>query len=152
GALAAPRRLETEGTSGRRCGGTADRRCSRASDRGRCIFRALMPRRRRRRRWRRTRRTRSAARSRTCYNPPLMSRLTFQDLILNLQNFWAGRGGMTEPPLDLEAGAATMHPATFLRVPGPEPFNVGYVHPSRRFVDGRYGDNPFRLGKHYQFQ
>src|SRR5436309_14627789 len=81
-----------------------------------------------------------------------MSRLTFQDLILRLQNFWAERGCMIEQPLDIEVGAGTMHPATFLRVLGPEPWNVAYVQPSRRPADGRYGDNPFRLGKHYQFQ
>lgn len=81
-----------------------------------------------------------------------MSRVTFQSLILRLQSFWAERGCMIETPLDLEVGAGTMHPATFLRVLGPEPWNVGYVQPSRRPADGRYGDNPFRLGKHYQFQ
>jgi glycyl-tRNA synthetase alpha chain len=81
-----------------------------------------------------------------------MARLTFQDLILRLQTFWAGHGCMIETPLDLEVGAGTMHPSTFLRVLGPEPWNVGYVQPSRRPADGRYGDNPFRLGKHYQFQ
>jgi glycyl-tRNA synthetase alpha chain len=81
-----------------------------------------------------------------------MARLTFQDLILRLQNFWAERGCMIEQPLDLEVGAGTMHPATFLRVLGPEPWNVAYVQPSRRPADGRYGDNPFRLAKHYQFQ
>src|SRR5438045_8912249 len=81
-----------------------------------------------------------------------MARLSFQDLILRLQNFWAERGCMIETPLDLEVGAGTMHPATFLRVLGPEPWNVGYVQPSRRPADGRYGDNPFRLGKHYQFE
>src|SRR5258707_11393876 len=81
-----------------------------------------------------------------------MARLSFQDLILKLQNFWAQRGCMIEAPLDLEVGAGTMHPATFLRVLGPEPWKVGYVQPSRRPADGRYGDNPFRLGKHYQFQ
>src|SRR5512142_2361589 len=81
-----------------------------------------------------------------------MSRVTFQSLILTLQNFWAEHGCMIETPLDLEVGAGTMHPATFLRVLGPEPWNVGYVQPSRRPADGRYGDNPFRLGKHYQFQ
>src|SRR5947207_10140119 len=81
-----------------------------------------------------------------------MSRITFQSLILKLQSFWAERGCMIETPLDLEVGAGTMHPATFLRVLGPEPWNVGYVQPSRRPADGRYGDNPFRLGKHYQFQ
>ena len=81
-----------------------------------------------------------------------MPRMTFQALILTLQNFWAERGCMIETPLDLEVGAGTMHPATFLRVLGPEPWNVAYVQPSRRPADGRYGDNPFRLGKHYQFQ
>ncbi len=81
-----------------------------------------------------------------------MSRITFQDLILRLQNFWAERGCMIEMPIDVEVGAGTMHPATFLRVLGPEPWNVAYVQPSRRPADGRYGDNPFRLGKHYQFQ
>jgi glycyl-tRNA synthetase alpha chain len=81
-----------------------------------------------------------------------MARLSFQDLILRLQNFWADRGCLLETPLDHEVGAGTMHPATFLRVLGPEPWNVGYVQPSRRPADGRYGDNPFRLGKHYQFQ
>jgi glycyl-tRNA synthetase alpha chain len=81
-----------------------------------------------------------------------MSRVTFQSLILALQNFWAQRGCLLETPLDLEVGAGTMHPATYLRVLGPEPWNVAYVQPSRRPADGRYGDNPFRLGKHYQFQ
>lgn len=81
-----------------------------------------------------------------------MPRLSFQDLILRLQTFWAEHGCLVEAPLDLEVGAGTMHPATFLRVLGPEPWNVGYVQPSRRPADGRYGDNPFRLGKHYQFQ
>ena len=73
-------------------------------------------------------------------------------MILALQRFWAERGCMIETPLDIEVGAGTMHPATFLRVLGPEPWNVAYVQPSRRPADGRYGDNPFRLGKHYQFQ
>jgi len=81
-----------------------------------------------------------------------MARITFQGLILALQNFWAERGCMIEMSLDIEVGAGTMHPATFLRVLGPEPWNVAYVQPSRRPADGRYGDNPFRLGKHYQFQ
>jgi glycyl-tRNA synthetase alpha chain len=81
-----------------------------------------------------------------------MSRVTFQSLIMKLQNYWAERGCMIDTPLDLEVGAGTMHPATFLRVLGPEPWNIGYVQPSRRPADGRYGDNPFRLGKHYQFQ
>jgi glycyl-tRNA synthetase alpha chain len=81
-----------------------------------------------------------------------MEQLTFQKLILSLQNFWAEKGCIIECPLDLEVGAGTMHPATFLRVLGPEPWKVGYVQPSRRPADGRYGDNPFRLYKHYQFQ
>jgi glycyl-tRNA synthetase alpha chain len=81
-----------------------------------------------------------------------MSRVSFQSLFLTLQKFWADRGCMIETPLDLEVGAGTMHPATFLRVLGPEPWNVAYVQPSRRPADGRYGENPFRLGKHYQFQ
>ena len=81
-----------------------------------------------------------------------MARIAFQDLILRLQKFWAERGCMIEMPLDIEVGAGTMHPATFLRVLGPEPWKVAYVQPSRRPADGRYGDNPFRLGKHYQFQ
>jgi len=75
-----------------------------------------------------------------------MSRVTFQSLILKLQNFWAERGCAIETPLDLEVGAGTMHPSTYLRVLGPEPWNVAYVQPSRRPADGRYGDNPFRLG------
>ncbi len=81
-----------------------------------------------------------------------MEQLTFQRLILSLQSFWAERGCIIESPLDVEVGAGTMHPATFLRVLGPEPWRVGYVQPSRRPADGRYGDNPFRLYKHYQFQ
>jgi len=81
-----------------------------------------------------------------------MSRLSFQSLILRLQSFWAERGCILEMPFDTEVGAGTMHPATFLHVLGPEPWNVAYVQPSRRPADGRYGENPFRLGKHYQFQ
>lgn len=81
-----------------------------------------------------------------------MSRLSFQSLISTLQTFWAERGCAIEYPMDLEVGAGTMHPATFLRVLGPEPWQVAYVQPSRRPADGRYGDNPFRLYKHYQLQ
>ena len=77
---------------------------------------------------------------------------SFQDLILDLSRFWAERGCVLQQPYDLEVGAGTMHPDTFLRVLGPEPWRVGYVQPSRRPADARYGDNPFRLGKHYQFQ
>jgi len=77
---------------------------------------------------------------------------SFQELILRLQTFWAERGCVVQQPYDLEVGAGTMHPDTFLRVLGPEPWNVAYVQPSRRPADARYGENPFRLGKHYQLQ
>jgi glycyl-tRNA synthetase alpha chain len=77
---------------------------------------------------------------------------SFQELILALSEFWSGAGCALEQPYDLEVGAGTMHPATFLRVLGPEPWRVAYVQPSRRPADARYGENPFRLGKHYQFQ
>jgi glycyl-tRNA synthetase alpha chain len=77
---------------------------------------------------------------------------TFQDLILRLSQFWASEGCVLQQPYDMEVGAGTMHPDTFLRVLGPEPWRVAYVQPSRRPADGRYGDNPFRLGKHHQFQ
>ncbi|MEE8139056.1 MAG: glycine--tRNA ligase subunit alpha [Thermoanaerobaculia bacterium] len=77
---------------------------------------------------------------------------SFQELILCLSQFWAERGCVLQQPYDLEVGAGTMHPDTFLRVLGPEPWNVAYVQPSRRPTDARYGENPFRLGKHYQFQ
>src|ERR1700719_5339008 len=78
--------------------------------------------------------------------------LTLQRLISELTSFWAEQGCLIEQPYDMPMGAGTMHPATFLRVLGPEPWRVAYVQPSRRPADGRYGDNPFRLGKHYQFQ
>lgn len=77
---------------------------------------------------------------------------SFQDLILSLSKFWADRGCVLHQPYDLEVGAGTLHPDTFLRVLGPEPWRVAYVQPSRRPADARYGDNPFRLGKHHQFQ
>jgi glycyl-tRNA synthetase alpha chain len=77
---------------------------------------------------------------------------TFQELILSLSRFWADQGCVIQQPYDLEVGAGTMHPDTFLRVLGPEPWRTAYVQPSRRPADGRYGDNPFRLGKHYQLQ
>ncbi len=77
---------------------------------------------------------------------------SLQDLILRLSEFWAAEGCVVQQPWDLEVGAGTMHPDTFLRVLGPEPWRVAYVQPSRRPADGRYGENPFRLGKHYQFQ
>ena len=78
--------------------------------------------------------------------------MTFQGLILKLSEFWASRGCALQQPLDVEVGAGTMHPETFLRVLGPAHWNVAYVQPSRRPADGRYGDNPFRLEKHFQFQ
>ena len=76
----------------------------------------------------------------------------FQDLILELQKYWAGRGCVVQQPYDMEVGAGTFHPATFLRVLGPEPWNTAYVQPSRRPTDGRYGENPNRLQHYYQFQ
>ena len=77
---------------------------------------------------------------------------SLQELILGLSDFWAEQGCVLQQPYDLEVGAGTMHPETFLRVLGPERWRVGYVQPSRRPADARYGENPFRLGKHYQFQ
>jgi len=76
----------------------------------------------------------------------------FQDLILTLQQHWAKLGCIIAQPYDLEVGAGTMAPATFLRALGPEPWNVAYVQPSRRPADGRFGENPNRLFKHHQFQ
>ncbi|MFQ5441120.1 MAG: glycine--tRNA ligase subunit alpha [Thermodesulfobacteriota bacterium] len=76
----------------------------------------------------------------------------FQDLILNLQKFWAELGCVIQQPYDMEKGAGTFHPATFLRVLGPEPWRAAYVEPSRRPTDGRYGENPNRLQHYYQFQ
>ncbi|MGE3955979.1 MAG: glycine--tRNA ligase subunit alpha [Vicinamibacterales bacterium] len=78
--------------------------------------------------------------------------MTFQGLILRLSEFWASRGCVLHQPLDLEVGAGTMHPETFLRVLGPEHWNVAYVQPSRRPADARFGENPNRLFKHHQFQ
>jgi len=78
--------------------------------------------------------------------------LTFQELILCLQTFWAEHGCVLQQPYDVEVGAGTMAPETFLRVLGPKPYRVGYVQPSRRPADGRYGENPNRLFKHMQYQ
>jgi len=78
--------------------------------------------------------------------------LTFQELILRLQTFWADRGCVLQQPYDVEVGAGTMAPETFLRVLGPKPYKVAYVQPSRRPADGRYGENPNRLFKHMQLQ
>ena len=77
---------------------------------------------------------------------------TFQGLILALQQFWANQGCVVLQPLDMEVGAGTFHPATFLRALGPETWNAAYVQPSRRPTDGRYGENPNRLQHYYQFQ
>jgi glycyl-tRNA synthetase alpha chain len=76
----------------------------------------------------------------------------FQDLILQLEKFWADRDCVLQQPYDVEVGAGTMHPETFLRVLGTEPYRVAYVQPSRRPADGRYGENPNRLYKHHQLQ
>jgi glycyl-tRNA synthetase alpha chain len=77
---------------------------------------------------------------------------TFQGLIFALQEYWSGHGCVILQPYDMEMGAGTFHPATFLRAVGPEPWNAAYVQASRRPTDGRYGDNPFRLQHYYQFQ
>ena len=83
---------------------------------------------------------------------PDASPLTFQELLFRLQKFWADRGCVLQQPYDVEVGAGTMSPETFLRVLGPKPYRVGYAQPSRRPADGRYGENPNRLFKHTQFQ
>ncbi len=77
---------------------------------------------------------------------------TFQGLILALQNYWSSHGCVLQQPFDMEVGAGTFHPATFLRAIGPEPWRAAYVQPSRRPTDGRYGENPNRLQHYYQFQ
>ncbi len=73
-------------------------------------------------------------------------------MILNLSHYWADQSCIIQQPYDTEVGAGTMHPETFLRVLGPEPYRVAYVQPSRRPADARYGENPFRLGRHLQLQ
>ena len=78
--------------------------------------------------------------------------MTFQELIFALENYWHTRGCVIQQPYDIEVGAGTFNPATFLRVLGPEPWNVAYVEPSRRPTDGRYGQNPNRLQHFYQYQ
>jgi len=85
---------------------------------------------------------------RTSASPPR----TFQDLIFALQRYWADQGCVILQPYDMEMGAGTFHTATFLRALGPEPWNAAYVQPSRRPTDGRYGENPFRVQRYYQFQ
>jgi glycyl-tRNA synthetase alpha chain len=78
--------------------------------------------------------------------------VNFQEIILKLQEYWGQQGCVIQQPYDLEKGAGTMNPATFLRALGPEPWKVAYVEPSRRPTDGRYGENPNRLQHYYQFQ
>jgi len=78
--------------------------------------------------------------------------LTFQEIVLKLEAFWQDQGCLVAFPYDIEKGAGTMNPATFLRVLGPEPWNIAYVEPSRRPTDGRYGENPNRLQHYYQYQ
>ncbi len=78
--------------------------------------------------------------------------MNFQEVILSLQKFWARKGCVLVQPYDIEVGAGTFHPATLLKVLGPEPWNAAYVQPSRRPTDGRYGENPNRLQHYYQFQ
>ncbi|MBI5179496.1 MAG: glycine--tRNA ligase subunit alpha [Nitrospinae bacterium] len=78
--------------------------------------------------------------------------MNLQDIIFTLQSYWAKRDCLVMQPIDTEVGAGTFHPATFLRVLGPEPWSAAYVQPSRRPTDGRYGENPNRLQHYYQFQ
>ncbi len=85
-------------------------------------------------------------------SPVKPNALTFQELLFRLQSFWAARGCILQQPYDVEVGAGTMAPETFLRVLGPKPYRVGYAQPSRRPADGRYGENPNRLFRHTQFQ
>ncbi|MBN1289816.1 MAG: glycine--tRNA ligase subunit alpha [Actinobacteria bacterium] len=78
--------------------------------------------------------------------------LTLQKIILTLERYWSDNGYVLVQPYDMEVGAGTFHPATLLRCLGPEPWRAAYVQPSRRPTDGRYGDNPNRVGRHFQFQ
>ncbi|MBW1734958.1 MAG: glycine--tRNA ligase subunit alpha [Deltaproteobacteria bacterium] len=78
--------------------------------------------------------------------------MNFQELIMALEKYWVDYGCLIQQPYDLEVGAGTFNPATLLRVLGPEPWSVAYVEPSRRPTDGRYGENPNRLGHYYQYQ
>ena len=82
----------------------------------------------------------------------MTKKLTVQDIIFTLEQYWADQGCMLMQAYDNEKGAGTMSPYTFLRAIGPEPWNVAYVEPSRRPADGRYGENPNRLYQHHQFQ
>ena len=85
-------------------------------------------------------------------NSPATDLASFQGLIQTLQNYWSEQGCVIMQPLDMEVGAGTFHPATFLRAIGPEPWRAAYVQPSRRPTDGRYGENPNRLQHYFQFQ
>ena len=78
--------------------------------------------------------------------------MNFQDMILTLNGYWGKQGCIIQQPYDVEKGAGTMNPATFLRALGPEPWNVAYIEPCRRPTDGRYGENPNRLQHYYQYQ
>ena len=82
----------------------------------------------------------------------MAEKLSFQEIILTLQDYWSKYGCLVAQPYDLEVGAGTFNPSTFLRSLGPEPWKVAYVEPSRRPTDGRYGENPNRLQHYYQFQ
>ncbi len=84
--------------------------------------------------------------------PRRNTRLTFQDLVLRLHQFWAKHGCLLLQPYDIEMGAGTFHPATFFGALGPQPWRVAYVQPSRRPTDGRYGENPLRMQRYYQYQ
>src|SRR3989338_3397547 len=83
---------------------------------------------------------------------PSLAAPTFQSIIIQLQQFWANQGCVILQPLDMEVGAGTFHPGTFLRALGPEPWSAAFVQPSRRPTDGRYGENPNRVQHYYQFQ
>ena len=85
-------------------------------------------------------------------NSTSSSGLSFQELIFELQKYWANQECVVVQPYDIEMGAGTFHPATFLRAIGPEPWRTAYVQASRRPTDGRFGDNPNRLQHYYQFQ
>lgn len=82
----------------------------------------------------------------------MAQKMTFQEIIATLNKFWAKKGCIIGQPYDIEKGAATMHPSTFFRVLGPEPWKVAYIEPCRRPTDGRYGENPNRLYHYYQYQ
>lgn len=88
----------------------------------------------------------------TAPQPQSPQGLSFQDLILTLHRYWSEKGCLILQPYDLEMGAGTFHPATVLRALGPDPWNCAYVQPCRRPTDGRYGENPNRLGAYYQYQ